>query len=141
MLLIIDANCATLALCASPNADFRPVTTAIVKGRKKVVIGGSQLKAEYQKLATVWRLLRTLDQAGRAQLIDDGDVDREQAHLLANVMMASDDSHVLALARVSGARLLCSHDQALHADFSNRNIIDRPRGKVYQNATHSHLLR
>lgn len=141
MLLIIDANCATLVLCASPNADFKPVATAIAKGRKKVVIGGSKLKAEYQKLATVWRLLRTLDQAGRAQLIDDGEVDREQEYLLANVLMASDDSHVLALARVSGARLLCSHDQALHADFSNRNIIDRPRGKVYQDATHSHLLR
>ena len=43
----------------------------------------------------------------------------------------SNDIHVIALAQISGARLLYSNDQALHEDFGNKLLIDRPRGKVY----------
>lgn len=52
----------------------------------------------------------------------------------------SDDPHILALALVSGVRLLCSRDTALHADFKNPRIL-RPAGSVYQNRRHRHLLR
>jgi len=141
MLLIVDANCANETLCSNPSPDFKPVMSAIVHGKRKIVVGGSKQKAEYQRLIGVWRFLRSLDQAGRALMINDGKVDFEQAYLEKNIPMASDDPHVLALARVSGARLLCSYDQALHADFCNKAIIDRPRGKVYQNAGHARLLR
>ena len=43
----------------------------------------------------------------------------------------SDDPHVLALAIVSGARLLYSNDAALQRDFKDKRLIDSPRGKVY----------
>ena len=43
----------------------------------------------------------------------------------------SNDLHVLALAQVSGARLLYSNDLSLHQDFGNRDLISRPRGKIY----------
>ena len=41
----------------------------------------------------------------------------------------------LALAQVSGARLLYSNDLTLHQDFGNRDLINRPRGKIY--STHA----
>lgn len=41
------------------------------------------------------------------------------------------DPHVLALAQVSGARLLYSNDAALQKDFKSKHLIDKPRGKVY----------
>lgn len=141
MLLIVDANCASQALCHNPTHDFQPIILAIRDGRRKVVVGGSKQKEEYKRLANVWRFLRVLDQAGLAQLVEDNRVDVEQAFLEANVPMKSDDPHVLALARVSGARLLCSKDQDLHADFRNKTIIDKPRGKIYQNVGHAVLLR
>lgn len=141
MLLIVDANCAPSTLCNAPHADYRPVLAALLTGKKKIVIGGSKQKTEYQKLAAVWKFLRSLDQAGRAQLIPDSQVDVEELHVKQQLVIASDDPHILALARVSGARLLCSHDQALHADFCNALIISNPRGKVYQNASHAKLLR
>ena len=53
----------------------------------------------------------------------------------------SDDPHVIALAQESGARLLCSLDEALHTDFTNPRLINAPRGHVYQNAAHKHLIR
>ena len=43
----------------------------------------------------------------------------------------SDDQHIIALAQISGARLLYSHDGDLQEDFRNKELIDRPRGKVY----------
>ena len=43
----------------------------------------------------------------------------------------SNDLHVLALAQVSGARLLYSNDLTLHQDFGNGDLINGPRGKIY----------
>ena len=41
------------------------------------------------------------------------------------------DQHILALAQVSGVRLLYSDDRDLQQDFKNRALIDNPQGKVY----------
>lgn len=49
----------------------------------------------------------------------------------------SNDSHILGLAIVSGARLLYSNDTALQQDFKDKRIIDNPRGKVYSTLQHS----
>ena len=61
---------------------------------------------------------------------------------------ASDDEHVIALARVSGARLLFTNDGDLQADFKNPGIINGPRGVIYTTMlkqevtrTHRDLLR
>ena len=45
--------------------------------------------------------------------------------------LRSDDPHIIALANVSGARLLYSDDRNLHQDFTDGALIDNPRGKVY----------
>lgn len=45
--------------------------------------------------------------------------------------LRSNDEHVLALALVSGARLLVAHDRRLRRDFRNPSIISGPRGNVY----------
>ena len=43
----------------------------------------------------------------------------------------SNDTHVLALAITSGARLLYTNDTDLMDDFRNRNIVLGPPGKIY----------
>ena len=43
----------------------------------------------------------------------------------------SNDTHVLALAIASGARLLYTNDNLLMDDFRNRNIVPGPPGKIY----------
>ena len=55
----------------------------------------------------------------------------EETRLEKKGLCISDDPHVIALARISGARLLCSNDKDLQQDFGTKNLIDRPRGKVY----------
>ncbi len=45
--------------------------------------------------------------------------------------LKSNDPHIIALAKVSGARLLYSEDGPLIEDFTNKELINNPRGKIY----------
>ena len=45
--------------------------------------------------------------------------------------LQSNDAHVIALAQLSGARLLYTNDGDLQKDFRNKNLVDNPEGKVY----------
>ncbi len=58
-------------------------------------------------------------------------MDEREEKLLQEETCRSNDTHVIALAQISGARLLYSNDMALHKDFRNKSLIDKPRGKVY----------
>ena len=140
MSIIIDANCACAAFSEPSHADYQPLIKALTDGRAKLVVGG-KLRIEYSKLKPVLRMFRALNQAGRAVSFADDLVDAEEQRVIADHKLVSDDPHILALARVSRARLLCTKDQALHADFTNPAIINRPRGSIYQDAVHERLIR
>jgi hypothetical protein len=78
--------------------------------------------------------------AGRAHLVDGSTVDAEEARLRAAKACTSDDEHVVALARMSGARVVCTEDHALWHDVRDKKLLDRPRGRVYRTARHKPLL-
>jgi hypothetical protein len=141
MCLIIDANCAINTLCQNPTAEFAPVMQAIHGNNATIALGGSKQREEYQKLASVWRYIVALEKAGKARLFPDKPVDELQKKLVNEGLLKSDDPHIMALAIFSGVRLLCSKDQNLHCDFVNKIFVDKPRGSVYQNASHVHLLK
>ena len=103
---------------------------------------GGRLKTELLKSATLRKALVLLDRAGRAIAVDDLEVERETKWVEDTGLCRSNDSHVIGLARAGNVRLLCSLDRDLHADFTNKSLIDNPRGKVYKNdAAHLPLLR
>lgn len=137
MCLIIDANIASLVFSAEPHEDFRPVWDALQHGRAVAVHGG-RLTDEYMKLTRIRRLLLELGRRGALRKIDDGPVNAA-TNDFAGKAIRSDDPHILALAQVSTVRLLCSHDQDLHVDFTNPSLL-RPRGSVYQTNEHIHLI-
>src|SRR2546428_267153 len=74
------------------------------------LVYGGKLKREYGQSLAVRRILLRMDQSGRAKQLPDNIVDAEETALLRAGVGVSDDQHVLALARKSAARLLCSHD-------------------------------
>ena len=106
----------------------------------KLVVGG-KLLAELSEYGNFNSWLQQALQAGNAVNIPDAAVNAETAALESRRICKSDDAHVLALARVSGARLLFTNDQALQEDFGNRDIIQEPRGRVYTTRIHQEVGR
>jgi len=140
--MIVDMNVAHKVLLRTNDPDFQPVHMSLfvpqrVKG--SLVYGGKLLR-EYMKNNQVRRAIATLDRAGRARRIPDESVDNEADRLRRSNYCVSDDAHIIALARVSNVRLLCSHDHDLHRDFTSKILLDKPRGKVYQYAVHQRLI-
>lgn len=139
MCLIVDANMAAIVFGGN-NADSKPIIEWLTSPRKdgRLVVGG-HLATELNKVAAASRFVKALQQAGRARFFPNDVVDSETDRVRPSC--ASDDPHVIALARISGARILCSRDRVLHKDFTNQELISEPEGHVYQNASHRHLFR
>jgi len=126
-----------------PDPDFKDLSDSLFGRRNpsaKIVYGGG-LKREYLRSGKVRRVLLELDRNGRAQQVKDSEVDAEEKKLMSNDVCVSDDEHVIALARISGARLLCSDDNALENDFRNHQLVNSPRGNIYKRCPdHNHLI-
>ncbi len=116
-------------------------------GRGKLVVGGGVLR-ELNEYSDFKRWLRTALGRNIATAVDDAAVDAETTIVQQNDVCKSDDEHVIALAHVSGARLLFTNDGDLQDDFKNPSIINNPRGVIYTTRrgvdvtrTHRKLLR
>ena len=142
MCAIVDANMASRFFGDPVDTDLRPLWDWIYSGRGMLVVGG-QLAEELDQLGDARRLIRNWERARLAHVAsheEREEVEAETRRLQRTGQCRSDDPHVIALALVSGARLLCSADRLLHADFRNRELIDDPRGVVYQDTGHVRLL-
>jgi hypothetical protein len=145
MCIIIDVQLAHKVFREEkdPDEEFKPIRDGLLSAQRgyiKLIYGG-QLAVEYQRDNGILRFVLQLQAAGRARRVPDDEVNAETSFVCDMGYCKSDDEHIIALARVSGARLLCSHDQALHADFTDKRLLDGPRGKVYQCSEHKGLLR
>ena len=69
--------------------------------------------------------------SGTMRIVNKDEVGARAKNIHAGGVCESNDAHVLALAQVSGARLLYSNDQTLQRDFKNSKLIKNPRGNVY----------
>lgn len=135
MCIIIDANVA---------GEFVPPTNCALPVLRRVSNGGLRIVAEPQlKKELISCSFRALYlQFFRAGLIfeysqEEMDSELKRVH---NLELASNDHHIIALARLSGARVLFSRDERLHEDFKNHQLLKRPRGRVYTDETHVRLL-
>ena len=146
MCAIIDANVRDQVFGERrpPAADYLFNWLNNNKRGAKLIVGGKLLQ-ELSKSKAFNTWLQTALLFGRAQTIPDEEVEAATKNLQAQQICRSDDQHVLALARVSGARLLYTNDRDLQKDFTNRKIHG---GNVYstlgsQNVTRTHknLLR
>lgn len=127
MCAIVDANVAREVFSHDrPDAGAEFFKWINREGRR-LVTGGKLLEELERTSAREW--VRQAMIAGRIRTEDDSEVDTRATEL--RDFCISDDPHVIALAQVSGARLLYSNDQDLHRDFRNKRLIDGPRGSVY----------
>jgi hypothetical protein len=111
-----------------------------------VVIGG-RLRVELVNAGdSIRRFLARLKQAGRLLEKSDEEVNKEEVVVQKlfdeHGKAKADDPHVIALARISGSRLLASDDRrsGLHGIFKDRIFVDPP-GRIYTTSDHAPLLR
>lgn len=104
----------------------------IDSGRGSLVVGG-KLLWELAKTHSFreWMKAHLLSGSGRVRHVKDQEINDKTQTLKKAGSCQSDDEHVIALAQISGARLLYSNDMALGNDFRNKSLIDNPSGKVY----------
>ena len=140
MCIIIDANVASKVFAVPYLPDYIPLWKWIQDRDGKIVCGG-KLREELEKITHVNRLLKQLFRAGKALQPQLSDVDQKQKEVEKAGLCKSNDHHVIALALVSGARTLCTEDSNLEQDFKNPALISNPRGSIYKNADHAHLLK
>jgi hypothetical protein len=136
MCLIIDANVAH-EFNAPMTDDAKPIQRWIDKRKGQIAIGG-QLTKELTK-TKLRSLLLELYRANIAVVYNKEKLEAEEKAVSRLGLCESNDVHVLALARVSGARVVFSKDGPLATDFTNVRIVT-PRGRVYKRAAHAHLL-
>lgn len=140
MCLIVDANLAAAVFASPPHSDFVPVLDWLEK-RDGCVVYGGRLAAELIRIEKARRYLLNLVRAGRARLVPDGPISTEERTVTKTGLCRSNDVHVMALARISGARTLCTRDRDLQRDFRDSRLISDPRGSIYLRPEHSRLLR
>ena len=102
-----------------------------MKGSGRLVAGGEALEELERSSDDFRQWASQAVQAGTMTVVSESELETRTRQVEASGEHISDDPHVLALAQVSGARLLYSNDSALQGDFTNRRLIYNPRGRVY----------
>ena len=138
MCIIIDANLAD-SFFGKQSEDLMPIWHWIETKDGCIVCGGKLTQELIRNNQSISRLIRALNQAGKAYIINDPRIEEFSCDLTQKNLCKSNDTHVIALASISGARLLASNDADLINDFKNISLI-RPKGKVYRTKAHTKLL-
>jgi hypothetical protein len=139
MCVIVDANRAAVFFSDLLSGDHEPVVRWIERRGGRLVYGG-RLRDELLRVSAAVLVLQQWRLAGRAIEVSDELIDEEETRVGSLGLCRSNDQHVIALARLSGARLLCTSDRLLMDDFRNPRLVPRPRGRIYQRPAHARLL-
>ncbi len=138
MCVIIDANVAHEFGSVPPQRDARPVMEWVANKNGRIAIGG-KLSEELFKTRIIRWMLELIRNGSAVQYPNDK-IDSEADGLDRAGSCTSDDSHIIALARRSGSRLLYTKDAKIQEDFRNKKLVDRPRGKIYSSRRNQDLL-
>ena len=131
MCAIVDANVRDEVFGSAESAPGKLFLNWLTKSNGGKLALGGILRRELAGLENFRKIYEQLRLNARVVDVDDSLVDVATASLKARQICRSNDAHVLALAQVSGARLLYTNDQDLQQDFDNQQIVNNPRGAVY----------
>jgi predicted nucleic acid-binding protein len=141
MCIIVD-NCVAAGVFVNLSSSSDKFIHKMLATRKTFMVYDSALASEYSNNRDVLSMVLSFDRAGIAKKVPDADVAVERENMDGLPTLRSNDAHIIALARASGARVLCSADGALGADFKDKTFVDKPRGKVFKRMRdHEHLIR
>ena len=131
MCAIVDANVAHEAFGPNRSPAGGKFLDWVNKGSGRLAVGGRLFTELLDNCPGFREWAQGAELAGRMRIINKSSVDKRTEQIKEENLCRSNDPHVLALAQVSGARLLYSNDSRLQGDFKNGKLIDNPRGRVY----------
>ena len=147
--IIIDSE-AFYKFLNKNDEDSKLIYKYILQKKTLLVLYGNDEKSEKElnKNVAMVRQMARLKKRKVAYQVDSREkkqeIDSNNRKVNGNPLR-SNDTHIIAIALVEKkARLLfCTEDgdQKLQDDFTDPEIINNPRGKVYKNKTQEHLLR
>ena len=134
MCVIIDNSVAGEVFAKAGSGKPAPAHELFSRINKRcfpVVAGGELLAKELSENSNFRRWWQQAVLSGRGRKVPDDSIEQEVVNLKRKGGYRSNDPHVLALARVSGARLLYTNDRRLQRDFKNSQLISNPAGRIY----------
>ena len=130
MCAILDASARDDVFGSSRTVAGKQFFRWLEQPRARLVLGG-KLTNELASSSSFAKWAETAIADGRVRSFNPADVGAETDSLVADWQGSSNDQHVIALARVSGARILYAVDVDLCEDFKDAALIPSPRGRVY----------
>ena len=131
MCAIVDANVASEVFGSSPSPAGDRFFDWIERGSERLVVGGKLLEELETGSPGFREWARQAELSGTMRVFDESEVGARTEQIEREGIHTSDDPHVLALAQLSGARLLYSNDRGLRRDFKDTRLINNPAGHIY----------
>lgn len=131
MCAIVDANVASEVFGSSPSPAGDRFFDWIERGSERLVVGGKLLEELETGSPGFREWARQAELSGTMRVFDESEVGARTEQIERERIHTSDDPHVLALAQLSGARLLYSNDRGLRRDFKDTRLINNPAGLIY----------
>lgn len=141
MCAIVDANVANEVFGPRPTPAGEKFLDWVDGGSHRLVVGGKLLGELEKSSQDFRRWMSRAIRTGKMKVLDENTVSTRTDRIEQERLHTSNDPHVLALAQLSGARLLYSNDAKLQQDFKNKDLIDRPQGNIYSTRQNKNFTR
>ncbi len=131
MCAIVDANVISQVFEANPPEAGIKILLWIENNDSGHLMVGGKLIEELDRVSRFQKWAMDAKFSGKIKFADEKQVKAREDYLRRESNYISNDPHIIALAQVSGPRLLYSNDRKLQQGFKNKELVDNPRGKVY----------
>lgn len=140
MCLIVDASARDDVFGKNRTLAGEQLFRWLERPSARLVLGG-KLTEELSSSNSFERWAETAIADGRVRSFSRDEVGAETDSLAADWQGSSNDQHVIALARISRARVLYAIDGDLREDFRNPALVPPPRGRLYPTGDSRNAMR
>lgn len=146
MCLVLDTNVfgAVFEPTNAQHNDFLPVLKWVVRGKGKLVYGGTKYKNEMRKSGKYIRFFAALQRAGKIVVLNESNINKKENELQkCEPINKFNDAHLVAIVLESECRIVCTNDKRA-LPYLKRTAFYSAEGarkpKIYQSRRNASLL-
>lgn len=139
MCIVIDTSTISRVFNSqnSEHQRYKPVLDWLVKGKGKIVFGGSTYWKELKKMRKFLRIILEFRRFRKVVLIDDKTVNQTENVIKGLVVGKNfNDAHIIAIVIVSKCKLVCSADKESYLFLTDKKLYPKhfTRPRIYKGA-------